>query len=218
MTNLEAIVELRERINRNNTNDKIDVDYNRAISLLNDSQLRYVKIINKSNDDVREIQFLLKSKQLELKRENSEFALFNKPTDFFDLSYLDIIASQGKCQDKMLTWEIKTPNKSEIEFDSSNKPSFYYRETFYNLEGNFVKIYLNNFTIKKATLNYYRSPRIIDIQGRVKLDGTMSLNSHPEFSDYSMSKIIDLAVINFNLNVENLQRYNVDSDKFNRQK
>lgn len=214
-TTLDAILKLRERLNKNNINDNIASDKPRAISILNESQLKYLRHVldNKNKEIIREVQFLLKNKSLSLDGKISGSVFYKLPTDLFDISYPKVTASSGKCRQDLFTWEVKSQNVPELLVDSNNKPSWYYRETFYHLENKKLRIYVDDFDVTKVMLNYYRYPKLIDISGYIKADETESSDSNPEWSDYSLDKIIDIAVRDYNINSENLQRFRVDNNR-----
>lgn len=215
ITTLEAIVRLREKTNRNNIHDNIDIDNNRALQLLNESQYKYVRWIldSKNQEDIRRIQFLLQPKKLKESKTTSNSSSFSLPDDWFDTSQLEVSAKSGDCTDTIFTWEVKTQNIPELLADENNKPSFYYRETFYNLEDNSIKLYTDNFTIGGVNLIYYRYPNKIDIVGHRHIDGSEGVTSNPEWDEYSINKIIDIATKDFNINTENFNRIQADNSR-----
>lgn len=215
MTTIEAIVNLREIVNRGNSSDNIEIDTPRAINLLNIAQLKFLKktIENKSNEDVRRIQtFLISQKVLKLsKRENA--VSFRLPKNYFELANVFPKGKKGKCVDALLATEVKAENIHQLLFDENNQPSFYWRETFYTVKNNTISVYTDDFDIVDVDLLYYRQPKKIDLKGYTNIEGNQSTDSNPEWDDYSLIKIIEIAAKDFNINVENLQRFQIDTQR-----
>ena len=209
---------MRQKANENFTNDNIALDSGRAYLLINEAQNKFTKwnLKKRNSDAIRDIQNLLEDdKPLTVKNSHLQHTNFNLPKDYFDFSNLTVIASKGECKnEKILPLEIKDENKHLLEFDLHNQPSFEYRETFYNLSSNAVKIYKSDFDISKAYLSYYRRPKEINFEGYIMSDGNVSTNSDPEWEDEIMDKIIDIAVKDFN-SIMGRQTIDIDKDRIN---
>jgi len=209
-------LKLLQKANENFTNDNIALDKSRAYLLINEASNKFVEwnLKKRNEDSIRDIQQLLvDDKLLEIKNSHLEHTNFKLPENYFDFSNLTVLATKGKCKDKkILPLEIKDENKHLLEFDYNNKPSFEYRETFYNLSENNVKIYKSDFEITKAYLSYYRKPKEIDFEGYIKADGSPSVNSDPEWSDVIMDRIISIAVKDFN-SLMGRQTIDIDKDR-----
>jgi hypothetical protein len=157
MTSAEVVEKVREKFNKNSTNDSIVVDKGRVIIAVNEAQNKFTEWIleKKNEDDIRLIQHLLKDKTLVEDSTTSDSIFFDLPPDYFDLSNLTAKAKKDSCTVDLLLWEVKTQNFNELLNDSNNEPSFYYRETFYFIGGNKVRIFKKDFEIKTPVLNYY---------------------------------------------------------------
>lgn len=215
MTAIEAIVQLRETVNRGNTSDNIDVDIPRAISLLNSAQLKFLKrtIENKNNEDVRRVQTFLETARLKNPSKRNNVVSFNLPENYFEFSNILTKAKKGNCKDSLLLWEVKSENINELLTDINNKPSFYWRESFYSIGGKKVNIYVDDFEIEDVDLIYYRLPKKIDLKGYTNIEGNQSKTQDPEWDDYSIIKVIEIAAKDFNTNTDNLQRFQVDNQR-----
>jgi hypothetical protein len=213
MTTIETILSLRELVNRGNTNDNISLDNIRAVNLLNQAQIKYLKerIENKNNEDVRRVQAFLTSSNLKLSSKKSKKVAFSLPTNYFEFSNVLPIASSGKCKDDILAWEAKSENINLLLSDDNNKPSFYWRECFFTISDNTILFYVDNFDITNVELVYYRKPKKIDIEGYINADGSSSKTISPEWDEYSLQRIIEIAAKDFNINTDNLQRFQVDN-------
>ena len=53
----------------------------------------------------------------------------------------------------------------------------------------------------------------MDIEGYVKSDNTISKNTNPEFDDKLVDRIISIAAKDFNINVDNPNRYQQDMQR-----
>jgi hypothetical protein len=191
----EVYVSFLDTVNRNMTNNNVNVDLPRFITLLNTTLTRYVSwILEKRNEDViRYISpLLILEKELAESEQKPNFTTFHLPKDYFDFANLHIYASKGKCKLQKLKkpFEVKSENIEELLGDSSNSPSFEYRETFYLTTENKVAVYKSDFKIDKVDLSYYRYPKKLDIEGYIKLDDTPSVDIDPELDDKVMNKVI----------------------------
>ena len=190
----EAYIHFVDLVNRNATNNNINVDKFRFISLYNKVSVEYVSwILEKRNEDViRHISpLLILEKPLKAKEHKPSHSLFTLPTDYFDMSNLHVTATKGDCKgEKIYTFEVKSENIEELLSDSSNKPSFRFRETFYFTSNNAVAVYKDDFTLDQVNLSYYRYPKQVDIAGYIHTDGSSSKDIHPEFDDKVVHKIL----------------------------
>lgn len=216
MTANEVYVKLLQKVNENFTNDNIALDKSRAYLHINEAQNKYVEwTLQKRNDDsLRDIQRLLvDDKSLEFLNKHLQHSNYKLPENYFDFSNITVFATKGKCQNKpILPIEIKDENKNLLEFDYNNKPSFEYRETFYNLSDDSVKIYFSDFNITRVYLSYYRYPKKINFEGYIMADGSPSTNSDPEWDDRQMDRIISIAAKDFNT-VMGRQTIDIDKDR-----
>lgn len=212
----EVYIKLLQKANENFTNDNIALDKSRAYLLINEAQNKYTEWgLQKRNDDsIRDLQILLvDDKKLVLKNKHLQHYNYTLPKDYFDFSNLTVYATKGKCKNqKLLPLEIKDENKHILEFDHNNKPSFEYRETFYNLSENNVKIYYSDFEISQTYLSYYRYPKKINFAGFIMVDGTPSVDADPEWTDKTMDRIISIAVKDFN-SLMGRQQIDIDKDR-----
>lgn len=203
MTSNDVYIKLLQKVNENYTNDNIALDFSRAFLVINEAQNKFVEWnLQKRNDDsLRDIQQLLvDDKKLKFRNKHLKHYNYYLPENYFDFSNISVFATKGKCQDaQLLANEIKDENKHLLETDYLSKPSFEYRETFYNLSDSTVKVYAEkDFEISKVYLSYYRKPKEIDFAGYIKSNGTPSTSKDPEWDDRIMDRIISIAAKDFN--------------------
>lgn len=190
----DTYIHFVDLVNRNATNNNINVDKPRFINLFNKISIEYTSwILEKRNEDViRHISpLLILEKPLKAKEHKDSYSAFTLPTDYFDLANLHVTADQGTCKnEKLFTFEVKSENLEELLADSNNKPSFRFRETFYLTSAGAISIYKDNFTLNKVNLSYYRYPKQVDIAGYIHSDGSASKDIHPEFDDKVVHKLL----------------------------
>jgi len=190
----EVYIRFVDIVNRNMTNNNVNVDKIRFIFLFNSASIKYLSwILEKRNeDDIRQVApFLIPDSQLKVSEKLNYFDKFNLPKDYFDFANVSVFASSGSClNQKLLTFEAKSENTEELLADENNKPSFEYRETFYFTASDKLVVYKDNFTIDSVSLAYYRYPKKVDIEGYFKEDGVASVSVDPEFSDRAIEKIL----------------------------
>lgn len=217
MTIQETYIKFLEKVNKNYSNDNIGVDFGRFISIFNESQIKFVEwLLEKRNEDDSRLlhKIVVSNKLLNQRRKDSNGVLFDLPNDYFDFGSLIVTAKGGGCDNAIMdSWEAKLENLEIIYSDEFNEPSFKFRETFYTFVENGLKVYIDkdkSFDIKKVEMSYYRYPREVDIEGYIKSDGTYSKNIDCEFEDRIVNKILDICVKVFDMNTENLQKYQID--------
>jgi hypothetical protein len=213
----EAYLRFVNQVNRNLTNNNVNVDKPRFVLLFNDISNRYLSwVLEKRNED--SIRYgstlLVLDKELVKVSSNPRHDDFELPDDYFDLSNLTVFASNDSCSLVPLkTWEIKVEDLEEKYNDEFNSPSVEWAETFYATASGKVAVYKKNFSIDKARLSYYRYPRQVDIEGYIRIDGTPSQSIDPEFDDKVVNKILVAMSKEFAAINEDTQRYQVDSNR-----
>jgi len=213
----QAYITFLQLANRNLTNDNISVDKPRFVLLFNRIQNAFVEwLLEKSNqDDVRDIQKLLVlDKTLIKNRTVDNHVDFKLPEDYFNFSNLKIYASKDNCKDiKISSFEIKNQDVEELLSDEFNKPSFEFRETFYTVSSDNISIYLDDFTIDKSKLSYYRYPQQINMSGYIDIEGNASVDIDPEFDDKVVNKILLACSKDYASNNSDSAKYQLDKDR-----
>lgn len=204
MTIQEAFLVFKDRVNRNTGNDDVSTDRGRFIQLFNEAQLRYVdRMLEKRHeDDIRYLESLVVS-DLELTSgidtlNHTDYLL---PENYYDHINLQVFAHCGKCEAKLGVFENKSEDIEEFFQDPSLEPSFKARETFYTFGGKKLKVYFKDFQLSKVFLTYYRYPRVVDMEGYIKFDGSYSQDVHPEWDDKVVYRIITAATYLHNHNL-----------------
>ena len=195
MTIEKAYLSFVNIVNRNLTNNNVNVDKPRFVLLFNDIQNRYLEwLLEKRNEDsIRYATPLLTvDKKLTLELEESDKDFYNLPEDYFDLANLSIKATKGKCKNVSLhCFEVKSEDTQELLNDKFNEPSFDYRETFYMTSSNStVTVFKKDFSINNVYATYYRYPKKVDIEGYINETNTQSQSIDPEWDDKVTGRIL----------------------------
>lgn len=210
-----------QKAEENMTNGGIKLDKARFVQLFNDEQNRLVRYIldKKNEEDIRYIQTLVVySFELSKKQDksNPESTLFGIPDDFFAFSNVSGEFRAGEClATDFNMWEVKNENPHELLADEFNAPSFDFRETFYTIGQDLIRVFKKGFEVSKVFLTYYRYPRQVDISGYIKSDNTNSVDIDPEFDDKLVGMILNMIEKQFALNESEYNRYQFDSNNVN---
>jgi len=211
----ETYLKFLAKVNKNFTNDNIAVDKGRFVLHFNEAQRKYVNWVFSNNNSsiVRDIQQLLvRNKELEKAVSHDDLDSFTLPKDFFKHVNVRVKGKSGSCHRYLdVAHEVKSEDVHELYNDEFNEPSLKYSETFYTFGGNKIEVYKKGFDISDVFLTYYRFPIPVDIEGYIKIDGSMSSNIDSEFDDETVDKILDICVKDFGVNTENLNRHQVDA-------
>lgn len=181
----------------------IAVDKSRAVIALNEAQDRIVEFFlsTKIDDNLRYIQKLLQTKEIDRSSKEKLTDNFNLPEDYFEFSSVIGYGSTEKCKDKKFhLYEIKNQNKDEILNDEFNKPSFLYRESPYYISQDAVKIFVDNFEMDRILLDYYRYPIHLRLLDEDNPESDFDPDFEIEFDDKLTDRIISEAVMLIQVN------------------
>ena len=213
----EAYLQYINLVNRNATNNKVNVDKPRFILMFNDIFNRYVEwILEKRNEDaIRYIApLLVPNKKLSKVGSKHTYDDFNLPEDYFDLANLHIHASNSSCGGIEITpWEVKVEDVEEKFNDEFQQPSLPWRTTFYHTADNKVLVYKKDFNVQEAFLSYYRYPVQVDIVGYTRIDGTPSQSVHPELDDKVVGRVLIAMSKEFSAINDDTAGYQLDSNR-----
>lgn len=160
-------------VEKNATNNNLNIDKSRFVSLFNFTQTKYQSyLLDKRNEDaIRELSPFLKRETLLVQEQKPQINVYSLPKDYFNFSNLDVRASKGKCKNiKIQTWEVKSENVEELLSDINNEPDFDARETFYHLSEKGIDIYKKDFTIDKVEMLYYRKITPVEMKGYIRVE------------------------------------------------
>lgn len=194
MTIQESYIQFLNLVNRNSTNNNVNVDQARFIMMFRDVQLRYLDWLldNRQDDTTREAaSFLVYKQPLVVKSNETSHKSFELPSNFFKFANLHVEALKGQCKSELETIETKIDDLEVVMADDLSRPSFDFRETRYFLsENDTVTVLKTDFDITKTSLTYYRTPARVDMEGYLDINGNSSVDVHPEWSDDEVNKIL----------------------------
>lgn len=215
---IDCYLRALQKAEENATNGGIKLDKARFVQLFNEEQNRLVLyFLNKRNeDDIRYLQKLaVYSKDMSKKKDidNPKSSLFYLPSDYFAFINISGIFSKGECSASDFNlWEAKNENVHELLADEFNKPSYVYRDAFYTIGEEGVRVYVDDFNVDKLFITYYRYPKPVDISGYIKSDNTNSSDIDPELDDKLVDIILNMVEKQFALNESEYNRYQIDSN------
>lgn len=207
-----------QKAEENATNGGIKMDRARFIQMFNSEQIRLVRsFLDLRNDNrIKHIQRLMVySRELERKSsfDKPKSVSFSFPDDYLEFVNVDGIFTKGECEvADFAMWETKNEDIQELIADEFNKPNFEYRETFYTIGEDSVRVYVSDFDVKSLNMTYYRYPKNVDIEGYIKYDGTQSTSIDPELDDRLVEQILNMVEKQFGLNESEYTRYSLDAD------
>lgn len=207
-----------QKAEENATNGGIKMDRARFIQMFNSEQIRLVRsFLDLRNDNrIKHIQRLMVySRELERKSsfDKPKSVSFSFPDDYLEFVNVDGIFTKGECEvTDFAMWETKNEDIQELIADEFNKPNFEYRETFYTIGEDSVRVYVSDFDVKSLNMTYYRYPKNVDIEGYIKYDGTQSTSIDPELDDRLVEQILNMVEKQFGLNESEYTRYSLDAD------
>ena len=191
----------------NGTNDNLAVSRDRFVALFNEAQNKYVEwhLDKRNSDERRNIQFLLEiDKEVTNSTLNQNHYDFSLPEDYFDFSNAYCLASKGDCSNQRINIkELKDENLNELLRDEFYRPSFEYRESLYQIVGDKLIIYTDDFNITKLLLSYYRYPQQLRLENPNNPESRIDDNYSPEFDDKVVDRIISIAAGDYDLDSNN---------------
>lgn len=218
MNIVECYLKALQKAEENATNGGIKMDKARFIQLFNAEQVRLARYyLDKKNDDrIRAIQRLMVM-SVPLSRKSSftnhNAVSFSFPDDYMDFVNIHCLFSKDGCEASDFNlWETKEHDVNELYADVFNRPSFEYRDTFFTVGEDSVKVYVSDFAVDSVSLTYYRFPAKVDISGYIKPDGSSSTDIDPEMDDGFVERVLNMIEKQFGLNESEYTRYRFDSN------
>lgn len=207
MTPIEIYESFIIKANENAQTDNIAVDKARFANLYNEASIKFVEWVleKKNEDEIRYLAPVLGTKSLPAKDTNKKRVLFELPEDFLDLGNINAKATGGCCTDVDIElFEIKVDNENMILNDEDNKPSIEYREAPYYLTGGNVKVLVDDFKIPSLEITYYKYPQKIELADVEDPESDFkSPETHLEFDEKAINRIVSIAVADFSRNTNN---------------
>jgi hypothetical protein len=174
--------------------------------MYNEASERYVEWIleKKSEDDIRYLQPILKTKIVSQSKVKPGYQLFPLPKDFFDLGSVTGKATTECCKKVDFDiYEVKIDDEGVIINDELNRPDAEYREAPYHLEDNSVKVYTDNFKVDEIRISYYKYPQYLELVDDLDPESKFKNEDQQlEFDNKVVNRIITIAALMNSINTE----------------
>lgn len=213
-------------VNKNDTNTGVNISPGNFVLLYNDEQLTWLaEELKKDEDniDVNLIELLYLSDfpvtVSGVADKKLKFIEFDLPGDFFQVYGGYTFADRGQCKDTIIyLWERKPGDTIAIRSDEGSKPSFDYQEAPFTIGDDKMKVYFDDFVIKKTSyINYYRTPNNIDIEGYIHFDETASTNIDTELDDFNALEILRRVAAELNRETDNVEGLQLAKDRLTKE-
>lgn len=217
MTSEELYYEFHLLVNKNNTQNNINIEKPHFVQLYNReySKWLYEVLNNKNKDDsVNDLQeLLITDVELKLSELKENLNIYLLPDDFFNYSESKITATKDKCTKLIYVYNIHPKEINVYLQDEFSKPSFEWEETISSISNNKLYIYKNLFEIEKCQLSYYRDVDNIDLEGYIRLDGKYSVNKDITLSDVYKRQILDRVAKEVNREFEDVNKFQLSQER-----
>lgn len=228
MTPQEVAYKIDLRLNKQFGEDYDNIECSETVEAVNKGQLEWIRRqlhgINQTREGdeeskrrVDDLQILLKNKKLQYtnKAIYAESELLPKDYGWFKSIRVTGEKENG-CGPALIEdlHHIEEANVNEWLSDWAKEPSFEYRQAFYTLSGNKVRVYTNgDFKISSLELVYYRQPKEFDIEGCPKYDDKLGKDSGLEFKRDICELIVDEAASVIAADIEHLTAHNLTKQR-----
>ena len=196
MTSLEIYKRFLLKINKNDSNEGINVLKSHFVLIFNTERLVWLGEKLRDNSDnykLDRLQELVSTDVvLPLNKKHESSVDFTLPADLYRYISSYSIADQENCKGKKIfNFEQNTLNLTAVLADAFSRPSFKFEETPCIQKSGTLKVYFEDFKINSVLLSYYRTPKPIDIIGYIQIDGTPSVNSETDLSDENIDEVLN---------------------------
>lgn len=213
----ELLYEIDLKLNRQATLQHQSIPDEDKVIALNNAQIHFIinklgtnntyqlgfEAFNKRYEDLQVLIEPPEAHKLDVKLVDDKLNKWEAPLTSLSPEYMFYIdsyavADKGKCKDIVIFVNndlTKHKNITTLLNSSLYVPSFEYRETFSAINKFALELYTDGtFSFKEVFVSYLRYPKIIDIEGYVKLDGTDSVTQNCELPFYLKDTLVDLAI------------------------
>jgi hypothetical protein len=208
------------KINKNDSNDGINILPAHFVLMFNSEALKWLNDkLDKDADNIKldHLDKLLEADvEVEIFKEYDDSVEFNLPENFHRHASSFSIADKGECKGvKIFNFEKKSLGFTATLADDFSKPQFDYEETVFLISKNRIKVYTDDFKIRKVFVTYYKTPIAIDMAGYTRIDGTPSENIDSELSLENIDEILDRMATESNRQFENAEGFQFSKEREN---
>ena len=209
MNNLTIILKIEQRLNKLSSNDYDNIQKWQIVEAFNKGTVDWCRRqlhgtnLSKTGDEqskrrIDDLQVLLRSVSLNVKKEDGYYGSDNWPQNYFEYKRVSFKGKTKCCEQKRwVLWLAEEENVDILLKDPLRQPSFKWAETFVTLANNQVKIWTNDeFEVEDVLLHYYKQPLRIELQNITNpYTGNVSTQEvESEFKDDIIEVLIEEAV------------------------
>jgi hypothetical protein len=212
MTAKEIYKRFLLKINKNDTNEGINILPSLFVLNFNTEAVRWLG--DKFTDDgdnwkLSHLDNLLEvDKVLNKATVYEDSVEFEFPENFYRYASSYSIVDKGNCKgQKVFNFEKTALGFNTVIADDFSGPQYDYRETPFQITQNKLRVYFDNFEIKKVHASYYRVPKQIDMAGYEKIDGSPSTDIDSDLTVEQIDEILNRMVIEVTGNYQDSERY-----------
>lgn len=218
MTSQEIYKRFLLELNKNDSNEGVNILPSSFVLLFNTERLRWLEQKLDQYADNWKLQHLNNllevDKLLTKQNEYSDAVEFKLPEEFFRHAYSFSIADKGGCKgQKVFNFEKKALGFHTVLADDFSKPQFEYRETPFIITQNKIRVFFEDFKIQRVYASYYRLPKPIDIAGYTKFDGSPSVNLDTDLIDDQIDEVIERVVKRVAGQVGDVEKHQVAQER-----
>lgn len=218
MTTEELYYELHLLVNKNNTSQNTFIEKSHFVQLFNREYDKWLyEVLNKKNrdDSINDIQELLitdyELSPLEIK---DLYVTYLLPNNYFNYSESKVICTKDSKSKTLYVYNIHPKEVNVYLQDEFSKPSFEWEETLSVISNNKLYVYkTDDFKIDKCYLSYYRGAEKVDLEGYVKIDGSISKTVNSNLSDVYLRQILDKVAKEILREFENVQAFQLAQER-----
>lgn len=219
------LYKIKQRINKVDSQDYDNIENHVLLDYYNKAQLyllrETLKGSNQKGDgdegskiNLNSFQKLIVDKKFNVSGANktSTFYHITIPNDYYLIKRIDIEAEKDGCiVDDFVVYFCENYMTSVMYNDPLKCPNFEWRETFYTLSNDEIKVFYKNFDINKIRVTYYRLPAWVEKNGVFNTKtGAMSVaNVPPDFEDDVVELMIDYTAALIGGDIQDVSSYQI---------
>lgn len=207
ITSLDVALKIKYRLNKVDTQDDQNLPIQNIVEAYNKAQISVQsRLANKNNiyktglestkERTDDLEVLINAEPiiLPITKKQGYYISNSIPINYFRHIRVTCIASNSKCSSKeMFVYLQEESNLNTLLRNEHVNPSFEWAETICTIAEDKIKVFYDDFEIKKLYFTYMRKARNIDIPGYEKEDGSPSTLINPELPDNVVEMCIDEA-------------------------
>jgi hypothetical protein len=217
MTSLEVYKRFLLKLNKNDTNTRINISKGEFVLVFNEQKRIWL-------NDVLDEPYSFKSQnilsdlyvpdvEIEKIEELKDKDIFKVPENFEELTSSYSIAKRRECIRKLYNFPKNPRNRNTVQQNTNDNPSFDFEETFTEESKKKLIVYKTDFSIDKQLISYYREPIDIDIEGYITISGEKSKTINPDIKDASIDDILNRCIVEVSINYENAEQAQMSAQR-----